>query len=168
MKPVDDNIVLDIQPASVEDGPIILDLWRQSAKWLQSKGIKQWNPDNFKIEQIAEWLEKGANIYLARLDSEVVGTLLIIWTDPLVWDELNDQDSGYIHRFAVSRQHTGYGIGKLLMDWAENQIRLKGKKIRLDCMADNIRLNQYYQSRGYRLVRGKKWEHFSANLYEKN
>jgi GNAT superfamily N-acetyltransferase len=87
----------------------------------------------------------------------------------MVWEELDDHDSGYIHRFAVSRNHLGLGIGHRLLDWAETYIRDHGKKrIRLDCMAENPRLNQYYSDRGYQHIRRLEWENgWKINLYEK-
>jgi ribosomal protein S18 acetylase RimI-like enzyme len=46
------------------------------------------------------------------------------------------------------------GIGKALLDFAERTFREQGKQmIRLDCLADNPALVQYYLDNGYRQVR---------------
>jgi len=159
---------LRIRGASREDAPAILHLWQESARWLLSKGIRQWNPDWFKLEQIMEFMDQGAEIYLAEQDREVVGTYLLVWSDPKIWGELDNSDSGYIHRFAVNRNYVGQGIGGKLIESAEEQIRRKGKSIaRLDCMAANDRLNQYYRDLGFTFVRRLDREGWSANLYEK-
>ncbi|WP_263628213.1 GNAT family N-acetyltransferase [Rossellomorea aquimaris] len=52
---------------------------------------------------------------------------------------------------AVHRDFAGKRIGAGLLDWAEIQMKTRGKKsIRFDCIASNEGLNRYYQER-YRL-----------------
>ncbi|WP_042161758.1 GNAT family N-acetyltransferase [Paenibacillus gorillae] len=160
---------IEVRPAVISDGETILSLWQTAARWLQAKGIAQWAPEYFNIGQIKEWMDSGADIFIASMNGEAVGTLLICWTDPSVWEELNSEDAGYIHRFAVSRTHTNAGIGRYLLAWAEREIKARGKKmVRLDCMADNTALNNYYQSNGYVQVGTRHWSNgWRANLYEK-
>ncbi|MBB3067694.1 5,10-methylene-tetrahydrofolate dehydrogenase/methenyl tetrahydrofolate cyclohydrolase/GNAT superfamily N-acetyltransferase [Paenibacillus baekrokdamisoli] len=160
-------ITIDVKRAAIEESSDVLQLWKGSAQWLQSKGINQWDPDFFRIEQIHESFQDGSEIYIARLNGELVGTLQIWWSDPEVWEALDDQESGYIHRFAVSRNHGGLGIGSLLLDWAETYIRSKGKhQVRLDCMATNERLNQYYLDNGYQPRGVKVWGNgWKSNLF---
>ncbi|NIK80029.1 GNAT superfamily N-acetyltransferase [Paenibacillus castaneae] len=168
MKDIDNKLTLDVRLASIDDGETIVKLWQDSARWLLSKGINQWRPEYFNVSQVKDWIDHNAEIYLASLNNEIVGTLLICWSDPSVWGELDDDDSGYIHRFAISRNHVGSGIGESFLKWAENYIRLSGKsKVRLDCMAANDKLNQYYQRNGYQYVKTTADETWRANLYEK-
>ncbi|OAB37002.1 GNAT family N-acetyltransferase [Paenibacillus glacialis] len=170
MKELNETILIDVYPATIEESHKVLELWKESARWIQSKGINQWNPDHFNIEQVHECFNNGSEIFLARLNEEVVGTLFVCWSDPIIWEELDDNASGYIHRFAVSRNHLGLGIGKKLLIWSENYIRNKGKKrIRLDCMAENNSLNQYYLESGYKHIKLLQWHNgWKINLYEKN
>lgn len=164
------NIQIEVHRATEDESQIILDLWKGSARWIQSKGINQWNPDSLNINQVQECFNNGFEIYLARWNEEVVGTLYICWSDPILWEELDNDESGYIHRFAVSRDHAGNGIGKQFIRWAEDYIRDRGKKfIRLDCMAENARLNQYYLDAGYKHIRFLEWKNgWKINLYEKD
>ncbi|WP_211748659.1 GNAT family N-acetyltransferase [Paenibacillus sp. Marseille-Q4541] len=160
---------LFIRSASLEEAPIVLSLWQKSAIWLNSKGIFQWRPENFHIDQVIEFMTNGSDVYLAEINNEIVGTYILTWSDPFIWQELDNKDSGYIHRFAVNRDFQAKGIGKYLLKSAEVQIKQKGKTlIRLDCMADNVRLNRYYQEIGFEYVRRMNGEGWSANLYEKN
>ncbi|MGI2297964.1 GNAT family N-acetyltransferase [Paenibacillus sp. GXUN7292] len=163
-----ENQELIITHATIDDAPIILSLWKGSAEWLQSNNIKQWNPEAFSLEQVLKFVNDGSDVYLATIDNEIAGTYLITWQDPFIWKELDNSDAGYIHKFAVNRKFKGKGIGSKLLRSAEEQIRDKGKKyIRLDCMADNNRLNQYYRDAGYQFVRRLDSEGWSAHLYEK-
>jgi len=160
---------LVIRKASVMDASAILILWQDAAKWLQAKGIDQWNPEGFTLERVIKYMNNGSDIYLAQLIDEYVGTFTITWKDPFIWGELDNSESGYIHKLAVDRKFKGLGIGHKLLRLAEDEIRKKGKKfIRLDCMADNIKLNQYYRDYGYQYIDRTDGEGWSANLYEKH
>jgi ribosomal protein S18 acetylase RimI-like enzyme len=158
---------LKIRMATIEDAPTVLDLWQGAARWLQSKNINQWRPENFSLDKVHKYIA-GSDVYLAEMSREIVGTYLITWNDPFIWKELDNGLSGYIHKFSVSRKQKGMGIGLRLLRSAEEQIRNNGKEyIRLDCMADNERLNRYYRDAGFKYIRRIDGEGWSANLYEK-
>ncbi|MFD1135927.1 GNAT family N-acetyltransferase [Paenibacillus urinalis] len=163
--------MLEVLPARLTDGPEILELWTGAARWIQAKGINQWHPDEFNLAQTEQLImDRELEFFVAKTDGIIIGTLYICWSDPVVWGELNDAaSSGYIHRFAVKRSHLGQGVGRELLLWAEDYIRIKGKKqIRLDCMADNERLNQYYVTSGYIHKKLLHWDNgWKINLYEK-
>ncbi|MFC5652720.1 GNAT family N-acetyltransferase [Paenibacillus solisilvae] len=158
-----------VRRAALEDSYKVLELWKGSANWLHSKGIRQWDPAYFTLERVYECFHDGSELYVGEMKEEIVGTLLVGWSDPFIWEELDNEDSGYIHRFAVSRDYLGLGIGTALLEWAENYIWNAGKNlVRLDCMADNERLNQYYQDHGFTFQGVKVWENgWKSSLYEK-
>lgn len=159
---------LMIRLALPEEASTVLNLWQESARWLNSKEIYQWRPEYFKLEQVIEFMNDGSDVYLAERNHEVVGTYILTWSDPLIWEELDNTNSGYIHRFAVNRDFKGQNIGLLLLQSAEENIRQKGKTlIRLDCMADNPRLNQYYKDYGFQYIRRVELGSWSTSLYEK-
>lgn len=159
---------LIIRKAVPGDAARILDLWKRLGEWLQAEGIDQWRPERLTLEEIRTFFDEGAEIYLAEMDGDLVGTYLIVWFDPSIWGEWDHAGAGYIHRLAVDRRYQGLGIGLRLLRDAEDRIRQNGKTTaRLDCMADNERLNQYYRDSGYRFVGRKDHGHWSANLYEK-
>lgn len=170
MQPLKPVLPIDVQAATIEDSEAILALWQGSARWLQAKGINQWHPDYFRIEDVREHFRKGDAFFMARCGDDIVGTLYVCWSDPVIWGELDNDDAGYIHRFAVSRAHQGSGVGEQLLRWAENYILGQGKnRIRLDCMADNERLNRYYVEHGYVHIRHLSWDNgWKMNLYEKS
>lgn len=162
------NTKLITRLALPEEASIVLNLLQESARWLNSKEIFQWRPEYFNLEQVNEFMTDGSDVYLAEINHEIVGTYTLTWSDSLIWEELDNTNSGYIHRFAVNRDFKGQNIGLLLLKSAEENIRQKGKTlIRLDCMADNLRLNQYYKDYGFQYIRRMKQGNWSASLYEK-
>ena len=145
---------LIIRQALFNEASLVLNLWQSSARWLNSKGIYQWRPEYFNLDKVIKFINDGSDVLLAELNNEIVGTYVITWSDPFIWKELDNDDSGYIHRLAVNRDFQGLGIGSFLLKSAEERIKNKGKKLtRLDCMADNIRLNQYYKAHGFNFIR---------------
>jgi ribosomal protein S18 acetylase RimI-like enzyme len=155
-----------ISQASYDDVEEILDLWLEAAKWIQSKGINQW-PDSFSIQSVEKRLNIS-EIYIVKQKDTIIASLAIQWSDKLIWKELDNDQSGYIHRLIVRRAYSGRGIGNQLLEWAGEYIKANGKSfIRLDCMADNEGLNQYYSKIGFNYkgrVEGKGW---AASLFER-
>jgi len=159
--------MLRVRRATPDDARDVLAIWLNAAEWLQARGIDQWNPERFTPEG-AEAAVRESEVYLAESGGEVAGTYLLAWSDPYIWKELDNAESGYIHRLAVRRDLKGMGLGLRLLRHAERQIAGRGKRlIRLDCMADNKRLNRYYLDAGYAFVRRHVDDGWSANLYEK-
>jgi|GEM_PF-4909161 len=107
--------------------PTILNLWQGSAHWLVKKGIMQWKPENFRLAQVLEFMNNGSHVYVAEANDIPVGTYVITWSDAFIWKELDNKESGYIHRFAVNREYHGNHIGKYLLESAEKQIKDMGK-----------------------------------------
>ena len=61
-----------------------------------------------------------------------------------------DEKNLYVHRLAVDPMFQKKGIGKLLMDFAEEYGINNGlKSVRLDTFSKNDRNNKFYRSRNY-------------------
>lgn len=157
-----------IRKAVPDDAPRMLELWKRLGEWLRERGIDMWRPERFSLDEIQAFFKDGADLYLAEMDGSLAGTYVIMWSDPSIWGESDSTAAGYIHRLAVDRRYRGRGIGSRLLRDAEDRIRQNGKTVaRLDCMADNERLNRYYRDHGYQFVRRVDAGSWSANLYEK-
>ncbi len=89
--------------------------------------------------------------YLGKREGEPVATIMIQWSDPMVWGEKgNDGLAGYIHAFAIRRAIGGRRVGERVLEWAVEQIRARGRRYaRLDCVASNQALCRYYEVRGF-------------------
>lgn len=164
MEPTDQYI--DVRPIAFDEKKIVFDLWLESANWLINKAINQWDPGSLQLDDITHYISRGSEVFLARIHDEVVGTLIICWSDPEIWEKLDTFEAAYIHKLAVNRNFKGLGIGARLLEWAAGYVKTKGKRLlRLDCMKDNLRLNKYYQELGFTYIRCK--DLWNINLYEK-
>jgi ribosomal protein S18 acetylase RimI-like enzyme len=145
---VEDWGAFEVAAARPGDTGDLVALRDEAARWLLARGIRQWAPGQFP----ATWLDAastGGRVYVLRRGSEVAGTVMISWHDPLVWDD-DLIMAGYIDNLIVSRAFAGQGLGRRLLQWAEDRIGESGRGfVRLECPADNLTLRALFESAGY-------------------
>ncbi|KQX48903.1 MULTISPECIES: GNAT family N-acetyltransferase [unclassified Paenibacillus] len=138
--------IYEASPSQVEE---VLSIWLEAAYWMQSKGIDQWRPEHFNRDVVLDYFT-NRQIFLAKYKNEYVGSFAIQWSDPSVWGDLHNEESGYLHRFAVRRTQAGREFGSFFLAWIEDYVKSKDKRyLRLDCMAANEVLNTFYRSHGF-------------------
>ena len=138
--------------ARAGDDPRIIDLLSEAAAWAKARGVERWWPVPFPEEWVAPAVARG-DVYLVSIGPETIGTLALTREDPRMWGDV-PPDAGYVHRLAVRRALAHRGIGARALDWATSEVRGWGRtKLRLDCLATNASLLQYYLSQGFREVR---------------
>ena len=94
-------------------------------------------------------LIEGGEMYLAVLDGQPVGTFALQWSDRETWGDVPD-DAGYVHGLAIRRDFAGTGLGREMLRRAEQMVSLAERTyLRLDCVADNEALNEYYRRAGF-------------------
>lgn len=162
------NEPLVIRRATPKDAEALRAILIEAAHWIHSAhGIRQWHEQMFTSEIVSDFI-RDYEVFVAVQGQELAGCFSVHWGYEEIWGEKFREDAGYVHRLTVSRSRKGQGIGKQLLDYAENYIREKGKnRMRLDCMADNPNLNRFYQSLGFAFQGRFDSEVWSANLYER-
>jgi len=80
--------------------------------------------------------------------------------------------AGYIHNLIVARSFAGQGLGRRLLQWAEDHVAASGRSLaRLDCVVSNGELRHLYESAGYHWVSDREFPAESGlrptALYEK-
>lgn len=143
-----------IQRATAEELDSVIDILKTAAKWIQSKGVNQWSYllSGGEDEEIKNDLLAGKTYIVKTKDGEPVATFNISnqqneW-DLEMWGKRDDH-AFYIHRLAVSQDYHHKQIGKKLLSWIDENIILDEGYIRLDCVGNNVVLNQFYQKIGF-------------------
>lgn len=155
------------QPA---DLPVILEILGEAARWLAECQIQQWSyppPPSFANFMRGQ-IEQG-NVFLARLaaDESAIGTLRLAWQDADLWHDSAGLEAGYVHSLAIRPHLHGQRLGQTLLDWAKAQVRHRGRRyLRLDCVATNQRLRQYYTQLGFRPCGEATAGDFTGALFE--
>jgi hypothetical protein len=142
---------------------VVLAVLAEAAGWLRGRGIEQW-PDRFPADWVMPAIDRGET-WLAEVDGEFFGTLVVQWDDPIFWAGYQAA-AGYLHRLAVCRPGTRQGA--VLLHWAEQHAADHGKAfLRLDCVASNARLRTYYERAGYEHVGDVAVGEYTQARYEK-
>ncbi|KIL42039.1 GCN5 family acetyltransferase [Gordoniibacillus kamchatkensis] len=144
---------MDIVRLSKEDGKSLRALYKTVTADLEQAGVHQWDrwyPNRFVIggdvkRGAAFGIRDGGRIVAAvvvdRRQSANYGGLP--WSD-------GTGDPLCIHRLAVHPEYQGRGIGKKLLQFAEDRVRREGgTSIRLDVYTGNPGAVQLYRRAGY-------------------
>jgi ribosomal protein S18 acetylase RimI-like enzyme len=143
---------LRIIPAQSEDVDRYIDLLEEVADWLAQRGINQWKPGSFRLSSsyYAESIRHG-EVQLAFCGEAMVGTLRLLLREPIVWPEIAEDDAVYVYNLAVRRRWANQQLGSRLLAWAGHRALALGRTcVRLDCVAENAFLRDYYTQAGFR------------------
>ena len=155
----------DVRSAGPEDAREVAAILSEAAAWLITRGIHQW-PNPFPLEQIVPDIDRG-EVYLASVAGELAATVTLQTEDLLFWGE-QEPDALYLHRLAVRRAFRGRGLGRELVAWAVQQACSRGRDyLRLDCLATESRIREYYESLGFAFVRARDMPEWKVALYER-
>ena len=142
-----------IRTGEISDIDAILNITKSCALHMIQNNIYQWNehyPDRGSFINDAE----NQELYVYVINGKLVASIsLCMHMDevysPVKWKTKNGNNL-YIHRLAVHPDFQKKGIGKILMDFAEEYAKEKKfVSIRLDTFSVNKRNLKFYESRGY-------------------
>ena len=142
-----------IRTANSSDIESILQIIKACALNLIDNGIFQWNehyPD--KVSFVSDVEKKELFVY-CNYEKVIACISLCNKMDdvykPVNWIT-NNENNLYIHRLAVHPEFQKKGLGKYLMDFAENYAKDNGYiSVRLDTFSENKRNLKFYELRGY-------------------
>jgi len=164
------NLGSDVRILRAQQGDLdrVLEILEEASRWLSSKGLEtQWLPSPAFRQTIKNNIEHG-DVYVVKDVEGTVGTITLQWGDKKFWGDL-PPDSGYVHKLAIKRSHGGKRLGLRMLQWAEAKARVEGKRyLRLDCLASNKTIREYYEKAGFVHVRDTLAPGWKASLYEKN
>ncbi|WP_235206784.1 GNAT family N-acetyltransferase [Paenibacillus tyrfis] len=144
---------MDIDQLTADDLKSLLTLYKEVTAHLNQNGVHQWDwlyPNRFVIGADV----KRGTAFGVREGERVVGAVVVDRRQSGNYNELSwtDQtgDPACIHRLAVHPAFQGHGIGKRLLQFAEQQARTEGcTSIRLDVFTGNPGAVGMYRKAGY-------------------
>ena len=137
-----------------EDLTPILEITKNCAVKMDAMGIYQWNENypnrNAFIDDI-----KNNELLVFTKGALLVGCIALCTKMDDVYKDVKwltkDVKSLYVHRLAVDPQFQKKGIGKKLMDYAEDFAKKNNFiSIRLDTFSKNKNNMRFYERRGYK------------------
>lgn len=147
-----------VELARSSDAAALVALRDDIARWLTARGVTQWNPGEFPLDWMRSWIRDG-RVHVAREPSGIVATVAVLWEDADIWGPDPSRTAGYIHLLMVERHRAGRGLGDVMLAHAEGRIARGGRqRARLDAVATNQVLQDWYRHRGYREVGTREFE----------
>ena len=111
-----------IELAKIYDLDRVKKIANDCALEMISKGIFQWDENYPNIEIFKKDID-NQNLYVYREKSIVLGCIMLSLSKDEVYNNVKwltkDEKNLYVHRLAVDPKYQKKGIGKLLMDFAE-------------------------------------------------
>lgn len=161
-----------VRKAGPIDTKAVIQLLRDTAGWLQAKGISQWEYllEGGETDEIEQGILVGTTYIVENSEGDLAATFNFSFKqndwDVDMWGKRDDL-AFYLHRLAVDKDQHHKQVGKRLMKWIDENNLIENGYIRLDCVADNPVLNDFYQQAGYTFIGhvGEGKEKFS--IYEK-
>jgi len=148
---LDERAELRVVPAARDDLAGYVNLLEELANWLETRGIRQW--PRGRVNQSTTYFAGSIarqEVQLAFIGEELVDTLRLLMSDPIVWPEAQHDDAVYIYNLGVRRTWAGHDLGGRLLDWAQRRAASLGRHfVRLDCKHDNGFLRGYYERKGF-------------------
>ena len=145
--------MIKIELAEINDINDIMKMIHDCANDLIGKNIFQWNEKYPSRDIFLSDIEKK-NLFIFKNNSGIIGCIALSHEKDIEYTDVKwltkDDKNLYLHRLAVDPKFQKKGIGKLLMDFAEDYARNnKFISVRLDTFSKNERNNRFYKSRKY-------------------
>ena len=145
--------MIKIELAEINDINDIMKMIHDCANDLIGKNIFQWNEKYPSRDIFLSDIEKK-NLFILKKNSGIIGCIALSHEKDIEYTDVKwltkDDKNLYLHRLAVDPKFQKKGIGKLLMDFAEDYARNnKFISVRLDTFSKNERNNRFYKSRKY-------------------
>ncbi len=117
--PTPSKDALNIRPARWEHVPEIIEIIRSSASWYEDIVAPEDLAEHYVDEEWARKNFEKRDFYVALLGEEVVGTISL---------QAVGSRYMYIGYLYLHTDHVGNGFGKVLMDFAANEVRRQNRR----------------------------------------
>lgn len=146
-----------IKLASDSDSTHIITLLKEIALWMKNNNIDQWQYllEGGDDEEISQAISNQLT-YKVLEGTELIGTFTLSPTqsewDVHIFGSEEVQNSLYLHRLAVAPRYMGRGFGKNIFQWIQENVQTEKAYLKLDCVAHNSKLNQFYKNNGFEYI----------------
>lgn len=161
-----------IRKATADDADVVIRILRDAARWLIDKSIHQWSYylTDEAASEVRQAIKIGTTYMVTDNDQQPVATFNLSREqndlDASVWGSCEDE-ALYLHRLAVDQNYRRQRIGKKLLEWIEENSQTESGVLRLDCVADNSALNQFYMNAGFTFSGYARAKDIQFSRYEK-
>ena len=129
------------------DLPLIFSLFDSAIAYQKRKGHDVW--PRFDEQMIMAEIKEKRHWKMVD-EREIACILSVVYHDPVIWGERDQEPSVYLHRIAVNPAYKGKRMMELIRHWAIEHAREMGKQyLRMDTWGNNENIRNYYVSCGF-------------------
>jgi GNAT superfamily N-acetyltransferase len=143
-------LVISVRQANLDDLSTVSEILAEAAAWLDFQNMSLWQQEHISRSVIQQDIKLGL-FYIAFCEGIAAGVVIFQTEDLVFWPDINQADSGFLHRLAVRRSFAGGTVSTQIFQWAIEHSRDLGRHfLRLDCVADRPRLRLIYENFGFK------------------
>lgn len=137
----------EIKNCSLADADTILKLYDAAMDLQTQKNMVVW--PKFERSFIEKEIQEERQWKLI-IDDEIACNWAITFDDKEIWEEMDNNNSIYIHRIATHPHFRGNRFINTITVWAKSYAASKGRQfVRLDTLGNNTKLIEHYTSAGF-------------------
>jgi ribosomal protein S18 acetylase RimI-like enzyme len=142
---------VQITRSEISDLDIIFQLFADAIQYQEQRGFELW--PLFDRKMIEKEIIEGRH-WKISIGSEIACVFSVLYSDSLIWKELDKNDAVYLHRIATSKDHKGKNLIVSVRDWAIEHARQSGKRfVRMDTWGNNVNMRDYYIRHGFTFLK---------------
>jgi len=135
----------------LKDIDTIFHLYEVATQMQAAKGSVQWPV--FDRQMVTTEIAEHRQWKMLAADGSIACVWATTFSDPLIWQEMNDAPAIYIHRIAVHPHYRGQQLVERIVTWAKQYAKEQHKQwIRLDTVGENKGLIQHYTRCGFHFL----------------
>jgi ribosomal protein S18 acetylase RimI-like enzyme len=141
---------MNIQNSTQEDIHEIHRLYKLATDYQKTRYTVHW--PEFERELIETEISENRQ-WKIMLNGSVACIWATTFSDPLIWEERNNDPAVYIHRIATNPDFRGKNLVSEIVDWAKGYAKENNKEfIRLDTVGKNEKLIKHYKNCGFNFL----------------
>jgi ribosomal protein S18 acetylase RimI-like enzyme len=142
--------MIEVINTEVDDLGQIFQFFEYSINYQEKKGYPVWR--NYDKNSIIKDIE-DKNQYKVVVDSKTAIVFSVRYADKVIWRELDNGKSIYLHRIVVNPEFKGRKLFGTILEWVIGHSKQKSlTRIRMDTWADNPTIINYYKSFGFTII----------------
>jgi ribosomal protein S18 acetylase RimI-like enzyme len=142
---------MQITRSELSDIHSIFRLFCDAIEYQRQHGFELW--PLFDRKMIETEIEEGRH-WKIIINDEIACVFSVLYSDPLIWKELDKNNAVYLHRIATSKNHKGKSLITLVRDWAIEHARQSGRHfVRMDTWGNNANMRDYYIRHGFTFLK---------------
>ena len=144
------NIAYRIENSNLNDVDFIGWLYDEAIKYQRKNNYFGWQ--QMDIDYLQKEIERKHHYKIVQ-DSTIICVFSVIFSDPLIWREMDKGESIYLHRIVGNPNFKGQRQFAKVLQWAIDYSEAHGlKSIRMDTWTANPSIIDFYNKYGFRCV----------------